>query len=94
MGAPGLAFETWDPSNQFLLETPTRLFVIKERSRGICGAPGPQTKAPMSEFADLSRALCSSLAFTGDDKPLDRVSVDTDTLGCARDDKEEGGCFQ
>ena len=27
-GAPGLAFETWDPSNQFLLETPTVLFVI------------------------------------------------------------------
>jgi hypothetical protein len=23
MGAPGLAFETWDPSNQFLLETRT-----------------------------------------------------------------------
>jgi hypothetical protein len=23
MGAPGLAFETWDPSNQFPLETPT-----------------------------------------------------------------------
>jgi hypothetical protein len=27
-GAPGLAFETWDPSNQFPLETPTLLFVI------------------------------------------------------------------
>jgi hypothetical protein len=27
-GAPGLAFETWDPSNQFLLEIPTLLFVI------------------------------------------------------------------
>jgi hypothetical protein len=29
MGAPGLAFETWDPSNQFTLETPTLLFVIR-----------------------------------------------------------------
>jgi hypothetical protein len=29
MGAPGLAFETWDPSNQFPLETPTLLFVIR-----------------------------------------------------------------
>ena len=28
MGAPGLAFETWDPSNQFSLETPNLLFVI------------------------------------------------------------------
>jgi hypothetical protein len=27
MGAPGLAFETWDPSNQFRLDTPTRLVV-------------------------------------------------------------------
>jgi hypothetical protein len=27
-GAPGLAFETWDPSNQFPLETPTLFFVI------------------------------------------------------------------
>ena len=27
-GAPGLAFETWDPSNQFPLETPTLSFVI------------------------------------------------------------------
>jgi hypothetical protein len=29
MGAPSLAFETWDPSNQFPLETPTLLFVIR-----------------------------------------------------------------
>jgi hypothetical protein len=27
-GAPGLASETWDPSNQFSLEIPTLLFVI------------------------------------------------------------------
>jgi len=27
-GAPGLAFETWDPSNRFPLETPSLLFVI------------------------------------------------------------------
>jgi hypothetical protein len=31
-GAPGLAFETWDPSNQFPLETPTLLFVIRSDS--------------------------------------------------------------
>jgi hypothetical protein len=38
MGAPacpgvpwGLAFETWDPSHQFPLETPTFLFVIRSR---------------------------------------------------------------
>src|SRR5450631_3492059 len=35
-GAPGLAFETWDPSNQFPLETPILLFVI--RSVGICSS--------------------------------------------------------
>jgi hypothetical protein len=34
MGAPGLAFETWDPSNQFPLETPTLLFVIRSRAEG------------------------------------------------------------
>jgi hypothetical protein len=34
MGAPGLAFETWDPSSQFLLETPTFLFVIPSSARG------------------------------------------------------------
>jgi hypothetical protein len=28
-GAPGLAFETWDPSNQFPLKTPTLFFVIR-----------------------------------------------------------------
>jgi hypothetical protein len=28
-GAPGLAFETWDPSNQSPLETPTFLFVFR-----------------------------------------------------------------
>ncbi len=33
-GAPGLAFETWDPSNQFLLETPTPLFVIRSVAEG------------------------------------------------------------
>jgi hypothetical protein len=27
-GAPGLAFETWDPSNQFLLKTPTLLLSL------------------------------------------------------------------
>jgi hypothetical protein len=32
MGAPGLAFETWDPSNQFPLETPTLLFVIRSEA--------------------------------------------------------------
>jgi hypothetical protein len=34
MGAPGLAFETWDPSNQFPLETPTFPFVIPSETEG------------------------------------------------------------
>ncbi len=33
-GAPGLAFETWDPSNQLPLETPTLLFVIWSEAEG------------------------------------------------------------
>jgi hypothetical protein len=33
-GAPGLAFETWDPSSQFPLETPTLLFVIPSEAEG------------------------------------------------------------
>jgi hypothetical protein len=32
MGAPGLAFETWDPTNQFPLETPTLTLCHPERS--------------------------------------------------------------
>jgi hypothetical protein len=34
MGAPGLAFKTWDPSNQFLLEIPTLRFVIRSAAEG------------------------------------------------------------
>ena len=33
MGAPGLALETWDPSNQSLLETPTLFFFMRGQSR-------------------------------------------------------------
>ena len=34
-GVPwGLAFETWDPSNQFLLETPALLFAIRSAAEG------------------------------------------------------------
>jgi hypothetical protein len=50
MGAPGLAFETWDPSNQFLLETPARLFVIRSAAERICGAPEPQTEPTGLKF--------------------------------------------
>jgi hypothetical protein len=32
MGAPGLAFETWDPSNQLPLKTPIPLFVISSEA--------------------------------------------------------------
>jgi hypothetical protein len=39
-GAPGLAFETWDPSNQFPLETPTLLFVIRSEEFGNLAAIG------------------------------------------------------
>jgi hypothetical protein len=46
MGAPGLAFETWDPSNQFLLETPTRRLVIQ----------------PPNKIVILSEALRISIA--------------------------------
>jgi hypothetical protein len=35
MGAPGLAFETWDPSNQFLLETPTPSLSSRAKPRDL-----------------------------------------------------------
>jgi hypothetical protein len=38
-GAPGLGFETWDPSNQFPLETPTLLFVIRSAAEGSAVPP-------------------------------------------------------
>jgi hypothetical protein len=40
-GAPGLAFETWDPSNQFPLETPILLFVIRSKARDLQFSFGP-----------------------------------------------------
>src|SRR5450631_2753609 len=46
-GAPGLAFETWDPSNQFPLETPILLFVIPT------GAEGPAV--PQTPRGDVFR---------------------------------------
>jgi hypothetical protein len=48
MGAPGLAFETWDPSNQFPLETPTLLFVIRSEAEG---SAVPLTSPGNTEFA-------------------------------------------
>src|ERR1700722_5726207 len=47
-GAPGLAFETWDPSNQFPLETPTPLFVIRSEAEG---SAVPRTFRGNTEFA-------------------------------------------
>jgi hypothetical protein len=50
-GVPwGLAFETWDPSNQFPLETPTLLFVI----------PSSRLAEASRESNDKARALCNS----------------------------------
>src|SRR3984957_5344153 len=46
-GGPGLAFETWDPSNQFPLETLTLLFVIRSEAdlsrRAVEGPAVPRT---------------------------------------------------
>ena len=39
-GAPGLAFETWDPSNQSRMENPTLTFVIPSEAEG-SAVPGP-----------------------------------------------------
>src|ERR1700722_8118642 len=85
-GAPGLAFETWDPSNQFPLETLTLLFVI--RSEGICSAPsvcpaptGPQPPPIITKYTWKHQPpLCLS-AFPG------KVRGTAD-LSAARDDKK------
>jgi hypothetical protein len=50
MGAPGLAFETWDPSNQFPLEAPTFLFVIRSAAEG----PAVRLRPPQSVQQPLS----------------------------------------
>jgi hypothetical protein len=34
-GAPGLAFETWDPSNQSPLATPTLLLIIRSEGSAL-----------------------------------------------------------
>jgi hypothetical protein len=57
-GAPGLAFETWDPSNPFPLEALTLLFVIRSlfplhyRRVKPMGAPGLafETWDPSNQF--------------------------------------------
>jgi hypothetical protein len=48
-GAPGLAFETWDPSNQFPLETPTLLFVIRREAVFPSSAPNRATYVILSK---------------------------------------------
>src|ERR1700722_11615478 len=60
-GAPGLAFEAWDPSNlsrravdQFPLETPTLLFVI---TRTICVPPTFPGNAEYYPRTELSSPL-------------------------------------
>ncbi len=67
-GAPGLAFETWDPSNQFLLETPALLFVIRSEAE-ICSSADPSWKhliqpskrIVISTGAQRSGEICGSL---------------------------------
>jgi hypothetical protein len=59
-GAPGLAFETWDPSNQFPLETPTLLFVIRSEAEG--------SAVSLSLATEAEEENCRSLGFARDDK--------------------------
>jgi hypothetical protein len=42
-GCPRSRFETWDPSNQFLLETPSLLFVIPSEGEGSAVSLNPKT---------------------------------------------------
>jgi hypothetical protein len=77
-GAPGLAFETWDSSNQFPLETPTLLSVIPSvcdflSSVVVCGRKLPRASA--NNIAEVLRlraikpSVCERLAkrFAQDD---------------------------
>jgi len=71
MGAPacpgtprGLAFETWDPSNQFPLETHTRLFVIRGEEFGNLAAIGMSSEI---SFENSTRNSSSSPAGSRED---------------------------
>ena len=66
MGAPGLAFETWDPCNQFPLETPTLLFVIRSEAEG----PAFSTQNPMPSLA-ATLPLSSTLSLSSRAQPRD-----------------------
>jgi hypothetical protein len=61
MGAPGLAFETWDPSNQFPLETPTFLFVIPSEAEGSAVSLHPHSDDP--EYSNLDWPIQKQLLF-------------------------------
>jgi hypothetical protein len=75
MGAPGLAFETWDLSNQFPLEAPTLLFVIRSEAEGSAASNPKQRSLRVS-----SRVLPKPLLLGNEavrSSPL-RVSVPTE----------------
>ncbi len=63
MGAPGLAFETWDPSNQFPLETPTLLFVTRSEAGDLQCAYTPNEDPAMDFRVVYAWGLwCGALA--------------------------------
>jgi hypothetical protein len=55
-GAPGLAFETWDPSNQFLLETPAFRLVMRRVPGFPTSRLSPQTR--LSSRPERTRISC------------------------------------
>jgi hypothetical protein len=57
-GAPGLAFETWDPSNQFPLETANLVVVIRSEGSAVW----------LSLTAAAEEENCRSLAALRDDR--------------------------
>jgi hypothetical protein len=72
-GAPGLAFETWDPPNQFPLETPTLLFVIRSEAEG--------SAVPQTLPGNTESRLATNLSSRPERSVVERSAVVFDLTG-------------
>jgi hypothetical protein len=60
MGAPGLAFETWETTNP--VRNPQFLFQSHQRRHSIC-RPGPQPSLNRQPFVDMNLDVCGNPKF-------------------------------
>ena len=63
MGAPGLAFETWETTNP--VRNPQFLFQSHQRRHSIC-RPGPQPALNRQPFVDMNLDVCGNPKFLQD----------------------------